>query len=193
METIEGLPCDSILANPNRLLRGKPLATAFPAIVDAAATLRRRTAIAAPREIEGVSFRAALRILNSNDGGPSVLRPANQFLAAAPVHAYEPEVWGIARYATTSALEATPLRRLAGQIPKDCITSANLHLGRPINDNFDGAFSTVGTTARGDAGFPWNCLAASGPANRGKRAREDNEKTPILICLYIHFSPFALL
>jgi hypothetical protein len=118
METIERLLFNSILADPHRLVSGKPLASPLaPATVHSTTTLIMGiTAIAAPSEIEGVACSPAIGILNSNDSACAVLRTAHQFLATAPVHACKPEVWRIGRY-LTGAFEPAPLRRLPGEIP----------------------------------------------------------------------------
>ena len=175
METIKGLLLNSILADPNSLFGGKPLASPLvPAAVHSTATLNIGiTAIAAaPREIEGVASSPALGILNSNDCGSAVLRPANQLLAATPVHAGKPEVPRIGRY-TAGAFEPAPLRSLPREIPECCITSANLHLCRPVNHNFNRALAPFRTATPRDTGPTLNCLAACGSGNRREGSHPD--------------------
>jgi hypothetical protein len=102
------------------------------------------------------------------------LRPANQLLAAAPVHPGKTEIRRIGRY-NTGAFEPAPLRGLPGEIPESRITPANLHLRRPVNCNFDRAPAAVGTATPRDTGPTLNCLAAGGSGDRGKGSHPDCE------------------
>jgi hypothetical protein len=178
MEPVEGLLLNSLLADPNRLVAGKPLTFPLvPAIVHSTPALSIEiTAVsaAAPGEIEGVAFRTAIGVLNSNDCGSTALRTANQFLAAAPIHACKPEVRGVTRYAT-GAFEPAPLRGLPGKIPECRIVSADLHLCGPVDHHFDRALAPVGTATPIDLGSTLHGLAACGSGNRGKSRHPDCE------------------
>jgi len=177
VETIERLLLNSILADSNGLVGSKPLVSPLvPAIVRSTTTLRIgiTAIVAAPGEIEGIAFSPVIGILNSNNCDSAVLRSTDQLLAAAPVHACKPEVRRIGRH-TTGAFEPTPLWRLSGEIPECRITSADLHLCSPVNQNFDRALAPVRTATSSDTGPTLNCLAACGSGKRGKGNHPDCE------------------
>jgi hypothetical protein len=100
----------------------------------------------APGQIKSISFRAIVRIFDSNDCPTAVAWIAYQSLSAAAVDARKAEVGRVGRH-RPRAFKSTPLGRLSRKIPQDRTVTAHLHFGRAIHYNFDGALPTVRATA----------------------------------------------
>ncbi len=150
MESFQCLLLHRPLADPNRLVRGKPLA--FPLFVAGvpstmSLSLEIGAIVTTPGEGEGVSLGSALGILNANHYHSAVLRPANQFLTAPPIHPPKAEVRRAVRH-YTRAFEPAPLRRSPRQISERRTPPANLHFGRPIGYNFDRTHTPFGGCRR---------------------------------------------
>jgi hypothetical protein len=101
---------------------------------------------AAPGQVKGISFRAIVRIFDSNHRRTSVAWFAYQCLSAAAVHARKAEVARIGRQ-RPGAFKSTPLGRLPRKIPQDRTVAVHLHFGRAIHYNFDGALATIRASA----------------------------------------------
>jgi hypothetical protein len=151
---------DGVLADPDCLVGGNPTIVgslrraapfwdarvylAFTRPVDVLAPGISPTAI--PKEIEGVSFLATLRILDSNHGHASVSRIANQLLLAPPVHSGKAKIRRIRRHCSR-ALEPAPLRALPSGVPQRSHISPDLDLGGSIHHYFDRALTAIGIAA----------------------------------------------
>jgi hypothetical protein len=124
--------------------------------------LRISITAATPREVEGVALAAALWILNTNHGHAALPGVANQFLTAPAVYSGKAEIRRIGRH-DSGAFEATPLRRLPGQIPQGSGVSADFYFGRSVDHHFDRALTAVGTAARLQIRPALKGLGAGGP------------------------------
>jgi hypothetical protein len=71
---------------------------------------------AAPGQVKGISFRAIVRIFDSNHRRTAIARIAYQRLSTTAVNPGETEVSGICRQ-RPRAFKSTPLRRLPRKIP----------------------------------------------------------------------------
>jgi hypothetical protein len=125
------IPVEGIRIAPNRLIAGTSLIASVPV---------------GPEKIKGISFGAALWILDTDYRNTTVSWILNQLLAASAVNTGKAEVDRIRRQGST-ALESPPLRRLAGKIAEIRSIPANLNLGCAIHDDFDCAFSPICTDA----------------------------------------------
>jgi hypothetical protein len=117
-----------------------------PRTISAALDGRRRRRCVAPKDVEGVTLRAILRIVNANDRRAAAARVASQLLAAAAVDARESKVGGIRRQ-RPGAFKSPPLRLCSPQVPKSCGAAANFYLGGPVNHYFNGTFSSIWRSA----------------------------------------------
>src|SRR5665811_1795631 len=105
---------------------------------------------AAPNEVEGIAFGAAIGIFNVDDGHSSVARIAEQLLAAAAIDAGKSEIGRVGGEGC-AALEAAPLRRAARDIPDGSLVAADLDIRDPVDYHFDGALAAI-AAATGDHG-----------------------------------------
>jgi hypothetical protein len=100
----------------------------------------------APGQVKSIPFRAIVFVLDSNYRHSAVARIAHQRLSAAAVHPRKAEVGRICRQ-RPGAFKSAPLRRLPRKIPQDRAIATNLHIGRAIHYDFDGALATVRASA----------------------------------------------
>jgi hypothetical protein len=165
--TLSCLPADGVLANVDGLLCGEAVSWTITARKSIATTAtatatgpRERAGSAwtsvvpaAPKKVERVAFRAALRILDADDSSAAVARVADQILPATAINARKAEAGGVAREGSV-ALEAAPRSRLASQIPNGALVAADLDLGGSIDHHFYGALAAVGAATADHHGSP---------------------------------------
>jgi hypothetical protein len=104
-----------------------------------------------PDQVEGVTFRTAVPILNPHHGRTAAPGITDQVLPTSAVDPLEPEVRGIVGH-PAGAFEAAPLRRLTGYGPQDGIISAHFHFRDAIHHHLNGAFAFVGAFATVEGG-----------------------------------------
>jgi hypothetical protein len=102
------------------------------------------SAAPAPFEIEGVAFRATLRILDAHDHRSAA--SAHQVLISAPVDPAKMQV-GRVRGHGLIAFETAPARRLSRQGADPPLGLVNLDFGDAIHFHFDGALAVAAATA----------------------------------------------
>src|SRR5205814_893008 len=107
---------------------------------------RRPAATIPPLDVERVSFRSTIRIIDAHYRDAAITRIANQLLPAAAIHAAESEESRIRRH-HTCAFESPPLGRLPGYIAKGRRVAADLDLGGTVHYDFDRALSFVRSAA----------------------------------------------
>lgn len=193
-----GLGCDGILADLYGLFRGKSIPAAIaitvtvitvtitaegwrgrPALVaigliatavlgERSTVLRSWPTIISPKNVECVTFGAALRIGNLNDGGAAVARIAYQVLTAPAIHAREPKIRRIRRK-RAGAFKATPLGHLTVDVTQGRRVPADFDLSPSIHHDLDGALPEVRTASADHIRSSLQALLRIGRSRHGNK------------------------
>jgi hypothetical protein len=115
---------------------------------------RRRRRRTPPRDIERVARRAAIGIVDANNGRAPIARLTKQLLTTSPVDPHKAEIAGI-RWQRSGAFKPTPLRRGTTKIPKIGGIAMNFNFGWPVHYHLNGAFPPVWRAASDTRQPPW--------------------------------------
>jgi len=125
---------------------------------------RESTALSLPKDIEGVALRTVVGIVNAHYYCAAPARVAYQLLGAAAIDTLESKIHRIGRH-RRRAFEAAKLRGLAEQIAEGRTVTADFHLGRSVDDDFDSA-SAFGTAATGKICSSFHGLGMGRPGQK---------------------------
>ena len=114
-----------------------------------------------PKQVEGVTFRAAIGILKLHNGRATIIPwIANQCLPASAIDACKAKIRGIGGHGTR-ALEAPPLWRLPVQVLQCGAIAADLDLSGAVDHHFQRAFTVRCIAATGYRGLTGLCVCES--------------------------------